>query len=215
VKASIYIRVSTSKKAQSNRDVYRQDPKVQEELCRKLVTARGWELIEVYTDRASGSAFNRPEFRRLMDDARRGKFQAVVVFSLDRWGRSLAELMNTTNDLRAMNIDFVCVDQPFDTTTLHGRLFFQICAAFAEFEREMIRERTIAGMEHARQFGTRSGNPIGRQRKIFRRDEAVRLRAEGMPLRKIARELHVGLGTVTRALQAEHQRSTTVSVQEG
>jgi putative DNA-invertase from lambdoid prophage Rac len=211
VKAAIYIRVSTYKKMNS-RDVYRQDPEVQLGPCVKLIANRGWSLAEVYRERASGASSNRPQFKKLMDDARQGKFQAVVVWSLDRWGRSLSEVVNTTNDLQSWKVDFICVSQPFDTTTIHGRLFFQTCAAFSEFEREMIRERTIAGMEYAKSHGTRSGNPIGRPKKVFRRDEAQRLRDEGMSYRDIARTLGVGLGTVTRAITPAEERSETAAV---
>jgi DNA invertase Pin-like site-specific DNA recombinase len=195
--AAIYLRVSTHAKTSSGD--FRQNPDVQKDPLLKLASARGWTVFNIYSDRMSGSRSDRPAYRKLLDDARKGKFQVVVVLRLDRWARSLKELISSIEDLKAQGIEFVCADQPIDTTTAAGKLMYQIVGAFAEFERSLLIERTRDGIEYARENGTKSGKSIGRQRRVFNRDLAVQLRAEGMSYRDIARRLGVGKGTVERA----------------
>ena len=197
IKAAAYLRVSTSNKAVQS-DTFRQNPDVQIQPIAELIQSRGWKLVRTYTDRMSGSRDDRPEYKRLMQDAHLGKFQVVVVWSLDRWSRSLKELIVSIERLKELQIDFCSCQFPIDTTTSAGKLMFQIIGAFGEFERELIRERIRAGMDYAKQNGTRSGNPIGPPRRVFDRSEVLRLRGQGMSIRKIAAHLHLGHGTVER-----------------
>jgi DNA invertase Pin-like site-specific DNA recombinase len=197
LRAALYIRVSTFKK--SSPDSFQQNPEVQIAPLEQLCRARDWELRTCYSDRSSGANSNRPQYKQLMEDARKGLFDVIVVWSLDRWARSLKELITSIEQLKEQNIDFVCYQQPIDTTTSAGRLMFQIFGAFAEFEREIIRERTKAGLDYARSHGTKSGSPIGRPKVVFRRDYVLEMKAEGKSNRAIARELRVSEATVRRA----------------
>jgi DNA invertase Pin-like site-specific DNA recombinase len=135
-----------------------------------------------------------------MADARRGVFEVVVVWRFDRFARSVKQLVLALEEFRSLGIDFVSHQEALDTSTAMGRAMFTIIAAMAELEREVIRERTAAGLEHARQHGTRSGKPIGRPRAVFRQDRVLQLHGEGLSGREIARRLGVGEGTVRRAL---------------
>lgn len=141
----LYLRASTTKKT-STRDgeEYRQRPEIQEERLRQLCAQRGWRVVGVYCDRASGRKETRPELTRLMQDARRGLFDVVAVAAFDRFARSSRHLLTALEEFRALKIDFISLREAIDTTTATGRLLFQITAAFAEFESTLISERTSA-----------------------------------------------------------------------
>jgi DNA invertase Pin-like site-specific DNA recombinase len=156
--------------------------------------------VQVYADRASGAKERRPGLDALMADARRGRFDAVVVFRFDRLARSVRQLVLAFEEFRALGIDFVSCQEALDTSTPMGKAMFTIIAAMAELERSIIRERVVAGLEYARQHGTKSGRAVGRPRAIFRRDEVAALRKQGFSLREIARKLGAGVGTVRRVL---------------
>jgi DNA invertase Pin-like site-specific DNA recombinase len=188
---------------QREENQFLQNPKVQEAPLRSLIHARGWIEDVVYVDRMSGADAARPAYQRLMKDARRGLFQAVVVWRFDRFARSTKELINALEEFESLGIAFVSHQEAIDTSTPMGKVMFTIIAAFAEFERDIIRERIIAGLQHARSHGTKSGKPIGGQRKIFKRGEAIRLREEGHSYREISRRLKIALGTVHRACSTD------------
>lgn len=201
IRACAYLRVSTdSKTKRGDTDVYDQDPSVQEQPLRDLIGQRGWTLYRIYSDRASGAKEKRPGLAALMADARRRLFDVVIVFRFDRFARSTKQLILALEEFRALGIEFVSYQEALDTSTPMGKAMFTIIAAMAELERNVIRERVLAGVEYAKRNGTKSGKPIGRPRAIFSRDEAVRLREQGTSLRRIARKLGVGEGTVRRAL---------------
>lgn len=214
MKAAIYVRVSTSKKVAASTPIgtienkFLQNPKVQEEPLIKLVTSRNWATEEIYVDRMSGANSDRPAYKRLMKDARRGAFQAVVVWRFDRFARSSKELLNVLEEFRTLGITFVSHQEAIDTSTPIGKVMFTIIAAFAEFERDILRERIIAGLENARENGTKSGRPIGGQKKIFRRDEAIRLLGEGRSYREVARTLKVAVATLHRACSVNCQNES-------
>jgi DNA invertase Pin-like site-specific DNA recombinase len=161
---------------------------------RKLLEIRGWELSATFVDRdESGSKTSRPELDKLLACARSHGCDVVVVWALDRLGRSLKHLLAVSEELRALEVDLVAVTQSIDTTTPGGRLTFSVLGAVAEFEREMIRERVKAGIAKRKAAGL----PIGRQKRA-RTDQVesiMRLRAEGRSWRSIA--MAVGLPTST------------------
>lgn len=201
--AAVYVRVSTAKKSrQSDEAIFDQSPEVQEQPLKELIAQRGWQLGSVYSDRASGAKERRPGLDQLMADARRGAFDVVVVWRFDRFARSVRQLLLALEEFRALGIDFVSHQETLDTFTPMGTAMFPIIAAMAEPERSVIRERVIAGLDYARERGTRSGKPIGRPKAIFRRDQVAALRRQGLSWRQIARTLGVGLGTVRRTLDA-------------
>jgi DNA invertase Pin-like site-specific DNA recombinase len=202
MRAAIYIRVSsTSKSRQGDSAAFDQNPAVQEQPLRELVSQRGWTFVRVYQDRASGAKERRPGLDALMTDARRGQFDAVVVWRFDRFARSVRQLVLALEEFRGLGIEFISHQEALDTSTPMGRAMFTIIAAMAELERSIIRERVVAGLEYARNHGTKSGKAVGRPRRVFRRDEVAVLREQGLSIRQIARELSVGVGTVRRVLQ--------------
>ena len=139
-----------------------------------------------------------------MADARPRKFDVVVVWKLDRFGRSLVHRVSGIQDLAGLGIRFIATSQGLDTDESNpaSKLLLHILAAVAQFERELIRERVSAGMKAAKTHGTKTGNAIGRPCRIFNRDEVVRLRGTGLSIEKIAAQMSIGVGTVVRVLQS-------------
>jgi len=197
------VRVSTAAKSKQIDTVnFVQNLEVQEQPLRELVQQRGWQFQQIYSDRASGAKEKRPGLNALMADARRGLFDVVVVWRFDRFAWSVKQLILALEEFRALGIDFVSHQEALDTSTPMGRAMFTIVAAIAELERNIIRERVVAGLEYAHTNGTRSGKPVGRPRVIFRHDQVFELRNQGVPWRQIAKICGVGVTTVRRAYQS-------------
>src|SRR4051812_13096874 len=176
-RAAIYVRVSTAARSKhSESGNFVQNPEVQEQPLRELLSQRGWQFHQLYSDRASGAKEKRPGLNALMADARRGLFDVVVVWRFDRFARSVKQLVLALEEFRALGIDFVSHQESLDTSTPMGRAMFVITSAIAELERNIIRERVVAGLEYAHTNGTRSGKPVGRPRAIFRHDQVFELR---------------------------------------
>ncbi len=203
LRAAVYIRVSTASKSKQGETInFIQNPEVQEKPLRDLVAQRDWTLHQVYSDRASGARERRAGLDALMADARRGLFQVVVVWRFDRFARSVKQLVLALEEFRTLGIDFVSHQEALDSATPIGTAMFTVVAVMAELERSIIRERAIAGLEHARCNGTRSGLTVGRPRVIFDRAKVVELRSQGKSWREIARSCDVGVTTVRRAYVA-------------
>ncbi len=152
MRCAIYARVST----------YEQEPENQLQELRRYAEARGWTVVE-YIDRGvSGSKDRRPSLDRLMADARRRRFDVLVVWRLDRLGRNLKHLVTLLEDVQALGIAFVSLGEGIDCTTAAGRLQLHVLAALAEFERARIAERVRAGLARVRASGTRLGRPATR-----------------------------------------------------
>ena len=199
-RAAIYLRVSTSKRSPGvNGPEYDQDPAVQEKPLRTLIAQRGWKLAHVYQDRASGASEHRPGLSEMLKDARKGLIDVIVVWRFDRFARSVKQLIFALEEFQSLRVDFVSHQESLDTSTPLGKVLFTVIAAMAELERSAIRERVLAGLEYAREHGTKSGRPAGRPRVIFRRDQVVQLRRDGLSWRQIARRMGVGVTTVRRA----------------
>jgi DNA invertase Pin-like site-specific DNA recombinase len=135
-----------------------------------------------------------------MQDACARRFDAVLVWKLNRWGRSVADCIRSIQELVSLGVRFLAVTQNLDTDESNpmSRFLLHILAAFGELEREMIRERVRAGLRAAKA----QGRPLGRPRRAFRRDEAVRLRSQGASWRKIAQQLDLPMSTVIDACLA-------------
>jgi DNA invertase Pin-like site-specific DNA recombinase len=167
MRAAIYARVSTQNG---------QDPRMQTRELNEYCQRRGWTVEGQYIDvGVSGAKDSRPELNRLMADAKRRRFDSVLVWKLDRFGRSLRHLVNAIAELESIGVAFVSLTDNLDLSTPSGRLMFQVIAAMGEFERELIRGRVRSGMRNARAKGARIGRP---KLKI---DSAVifRMRREG------------------------------------
>jgi DNA invertase Pin-like site-specific DNA recombinase len=207
-RCSLYVRASTTKRTRTtDGEEYRQRPEIQEERLRRMCEQRGWQVAGVYCDRASGRKEARPELQRLMDDARRGEFDVVAVAAFDRFARSVKHLVLALEEFRALGIQFVSLREAIDTSTPMGKAMFTIIGAMAELESALISERTAAAMEYARAHGTRTGNPIGRQRNVFRRDLADDLLRQGKSYREVGRVLGIPVATLHSGLQDYARRS--------
>jgi DNA invertase Pin-like site-specific DNA recombinase len=190
-RAAIYVRVSTDKQTVEN----------QVSALRHIAERRGWEIVEQYSDAGISGAKGRdgrPGLDQMLNDASRRKFDVIMAWSIDRVGRSLIDLLGTIQTLEACGVDLYLDQQLIDTTTPAGKLMFQVCGAFAEFERSMIRQRIHAGLKRAVAQGAQLGRP--------RIDAATEKRIQahlrgGKGIRKVARECGVGTGTVQRVQQ--------------
>ncbi len=195
--AAIYCRVSTAEQGQSGLSL-----KDQEERCRGLCVAKGWDVYNVYVDIASAGSLDRAEFTRLVLDAEAGKFNVVVALRLDRISRVPRDFYNVVHDFNKQNIEFTTVDNDIDTTTPQGRMLLGVLLQFAAFEREMGAERTRAAMRKRAAKGLPPGGvpPLGYNRVdgkfVIAPEEAQIVRqifnsyVNGVPPAEIARELN-------------------------
>jgi DNA invertase Pin-like site-specific DNA recombinase len=162
---------------------------------REFVKQRRWDLaLDLVDVGESGAKDSRPGLDKLMAAARRRQVDVVVVYRFDRFARSLAFLMRSMEEFRALGIDFVSLHEAVDTSTANGRLVFAIFGAIAEFERELIRERVKSGIEAAKRRGKR----IGRPRRVVDAESIHRLHREGLSWSRIAQELGVSRRTAKR-----------------
>ncbi len=183
---AVYVRVSTLD----------QNTAMQREDLLRFAEKRGWSVYEIYDEKRSGYTDKRPEYQRMMADARRRKFDVVVAWRLDRVFRSVKGLLTTIDELTALGVDFVSFSDQIDMTTPSGRLMLTVLGAVAEMERAIILERVKAGVAHAKSKGVRFGRPVTRpDGKIHQ------LRQKGTSIRNIAKELGVAVGTVERSLR--------------
>jgi len=155
MKIAIYCRVSTEE----------QNADKQEDICKEYCERNNLEIIKVYKDVISGTKSSRPSFNELLEDMRQYKFNCVMVTKLDRIGRSLQHLLSLFDEFNKKGINFIATTQNIDTTTASGKLQFQILGAFAEFERNMISERTKEGLRKAIGVGKRGKDKQPRKRR--------------------------------------------------
>src|ERR1035438_5416338 len=168
MRCALYARVSTTD----------QNCEMQLRELREYIARRDWKSGGEYVDHGfSGSKASRPALDRLMADAAKRKFDCIVVYKIDRFGRSVLNLNQQLAALTSHGVRFIATSQSLDTDEKNptSRLLLQILASVAEFEREMIRERTLSGIRAARA----NGKTLGRPKRIFRRDELIRLREIG------------------------------------
>ena len=191
MRIGIYARVSTTD----------QDCSQQLHELREYARARGFEVQGEYVDHGfSGKKDNRPAMGRLMAAARERRVDAVVCWKLDRWGRSMPGFVASVQELRSLGVRFIAVTQGIDTDEANptAKLMLNLLAAFAEFERELIVERTRAGLQKAR----REGKRLGRPKLVVNRERVRELSAEGLSTREIGEELDISAASACRILQA-------------
>ena len=155
MRTAIYTRVSTED----------QNPEAQAMLCRRYCEANGYEIYKIYQDVMSGTKSSRPAFNELLQDMRNGQFDCIMVTKLDRLGRSLQHLLSLFDEFSKRHVAFIATTQNIDTTTAGGRLQMQILGAFAEFERNLISERTKEGQKVATGVGKRGKDKVPRKRR--------------------------------------------------
>jgi len=188
MRIGIYARVST-------RD---QSCELQVRDLRAYCTARGSDLVREYIDVGqSGAKDSRPELNKLMDDARKRQFDAIVVWRFDRFARSTKHLLSALEEFRSLGIQFISYQENIDTSSALGQALFTIVSAVAQLERDLIRERVSAGIRNARA----NGKQLGRPKSGVDSERILQMRAEGQTLQQIAEQLKVGYGTVRARLQ--------------
>jgi DNA invertase Pin-like site-specific DNA recombinase len=196
IRVALYARVSTSN--------HGQDVTMQTRELREFVERRGWQLAGEYVDLGiSGSKDRRPELDRLMADARRREFDAVLVWKFDRFARSVSHLLRALETFQALGIDFVSLSESLDTSTPTGKMVFTVLGAVAELERSLIIERVKAGLRNARAKGKR----LGRPRVILDVYRLAELREGGQSWPQIAKELGCGVGTAYRTFHCLCKKS--------
>jgi DNA invertase Pin-like site-specific DNA recombinase len=186
---AIYARVSTGQ----------QSTDMQLAELRQYVEKRGWVLYREYVDNGyTGSDTRRPAFNQMIEDARRRRFDLLLVWKLDRLSRSLRDLVGTLEELGSIGVDFVSFGNALDTSTPSGKLLLHVLAAFSEFERDIIRERVKAGLENAKRKGKRLGRPPISD-EIF--DKAERMLEQGSSIRRAAAALRIDEGTIRKRIK--------------
>lgn len=167
MKAAIYVRVSTVDQTTLNQEI------VLKEYCEKNEI----EIYKIYQDEGfSGAKTTRPALDQMLKDMRLKAFDTIVVWKLDRLGRSTQHLLQLLEEFNNKGIRLVCTDMNIDTQTAQGKFFFTIVGAFAELEREMIRERILLGLERRRKEGKVMGRPQGSKDKGYRKKSGYYLR---------------------------------------
>jgi DNA invertase Pin-like site-specific DNA recombinase len=189
MRVAIYARVSTTAG---------QSVEMQLRDLRQLAEQRGFEIVAEFCDEGvSGSCDSRPQLDRMLFDAQRGRFQAILIWRLDRLGRSLQNLVRLFESFQAWNVALISFGEGLDFSTSMGKLFYQLSGAFAEFERDCIRERVKAGLRNAKARGKR----LGRPRVAVDAVRIAALRAQGRSWPQIASELGISVGTAFQTAQ--------------
>jgi DNA invertase Pin-like site-specific DNA recombinase len=199
-RAAIYARVSTTNNGQ--------DPLVQTREMKEYCPHRGWKIVDEYVDVGiSGTKEKRPELDRLMADAHRRRFDAVVVWRFDRFARSVSHLLRALETFQTLGIEFVSLSEQLDTSTPTGKMVFTVLGAVAELERSLIVERVRAGMRNARAKGKRIGRPPRTElspedRKSIAEEYWVRK----VSFRQLASRFDTSIGTVQRCALAYREK---------
>lgn len=186
-RAGLYARVSTNDQ---------QTLTMQNRAMREYVARRGW-TIAVHVREVNSGTVKREAREKILEAARRREIDLVLVWRLDRWGRSVTDLLATLQELEHLGVGFVSLTEALDLTTPAGRAMAGLLAIFAEFEREILRERTRAGLAHARENGKRLGRPAT---AVVHTAEIRKLHHAGLSKSEIARRLNIGRTSVRRIL---------------
>ncbi|MEM0344095.1 MAG: recombinase family protein [Thermoplasmata archaeon] len=187
---ALYARVSKADDSQT--------PENQLIKLRQVAQSRGLTVYDEYVDYASGADPNRPELERLLKDARDGKIGLILTVKVDRIARSMTNLHAMLQELECYDCKFQCVDQPeISTTSSMGKFMLNILGAFAEYEREVIRERTLAGLNRARL----EGKVLGRPRKPINLSEVKAMLEAGLSLEEIAEKHDLSEATLRRRIK--------------
>jgi len=190
-KVCLYCRVSTTHQTSEN----------QLRELRVVAERMGYEIVSEFIDNGISGAKSRkdrPALDEMMKMATQRKFEVVMCWSIDRLGRSLQHLVEILNELQAMKIDLFFMQQGMDTTTPSGRMIFSVFGAIGEFERNLIRERVIAGQQRAKASGVHIGRPTKMNDGM--RSAIKVMHQNGMSIRQIAKSCKVGIGTIYSSL---------------
>jgi DNA invertase Pin-like site-specific DNA recombinase len=187
-RAALYVRVSTDRQTVEN----------QIAALTKVAEARGWQIVGTFSDAGISGAKgrkDRPALDDMLKQAQRRRFDVVMAWAIDRIGRSLVDLLNTIETLKACGVDLYLDQQAIDTTTPSGKLMLQMTGAFAEFERAMIQARIHAGLKRAVANGTKLGRPLNDPAAI---DKARLALEDGLGINRVARLVGLSNGKVQK-----------------
>ena len=200
-RVAVYTRVSSS------------DQHTETQLCdlRPLAKARGFEIVGEYTDTISGSKAKRPGLDKLMFDARRGRFDVVLVWAFDRMARSVKHFLEVLEEFNRLNIGFISFRENVDTDSALGRAMIIIIAAISELERSLIVERVRAGMRRAKL----EGRQIGRARLDVDREQVVTDRRSGLSLTQVAKRHSISRASVCRLMKEANGNSSIEVLSHG
>lgn len=194
LRVAIYARVSTASQTVENQLIE----------LRAVAQRAGWQIVAELTDNGISGAKGRdqrPAFDELLKRSTRREFDVVMVWAIDRIGRSIQHLVTFMNDMQGVGIDLYIHQQSIDTTTAAGRMIFGVFSALGEYERELMRERIIAGQKRAKFQGVKIGRPSTLNAAV--RSSVRILREKGLGIRDIARRLQIGVGSVYSALRTQ------------
>lgn len=192
MKVGIYARISTGDQ---------NTLPMQIEAMKKYVSTRNWQVVTQIEDTESGAS-ERPQREQLIKAARKRDIDVIIVWRLDRWGRSVTDLVTTLHELNQLGVGFISLTEALDLTTASGRAMAGMLAIFAEFERELLRERVRAGIQHAKRLGKPHGRPQTAAKQI---NQIKVLFNQGLSQSKIAKELKIGRTSVRRLLSQKNQ----------
>jgi DNA invertase Pin-like site-specific DNA recombinase len=189
MKTAVYARVSTTNG---------QNPQMQLRELKEYCQRRGWDVVQEYVDKGvSGAKEKRPELDRLLADAHKRRFDAVVVWKFDRFARSVSHLLRALETFRSLGIEFVSLSESVDTSTPTGKMVFTVLGAVAELERSLIVERVKAGLRNARA----KGKHLGRPSKGVDAVKVIELRKQGLTWRRVGKQLGVAPRTALLAVK--------------
>lgn len=188
-RVAIYLRVSTAE----------QRAEGQQHELREYAKNRGWNVVNIYSDKVSGVKSSRPALDEMLIDAKKRKFDRLLVWRIDRLGRSVSHLLVVLETLRALDIEFISLSEAIDTSTPTGKMVFTVLGAVAELERSITVERVRMGLENARRKGVKLGRPAVKKLNTEEIAEIRRERREGATLRQIAKKHGASVWTVSKA----------------
>ena len=190
-RAALYMRISTKGHGQTT--------DTQAHALREYAERRGFQIIDEYRDEGiSGAKDRRPQLDRMMQDARKRRFDAVLVARFDRFARSTKHLVLALEEFSSLGVDFISLNESIDTSSPMGRMVFTVIAAVAELERSIIRERVVMGLDRAK----RQGKRLGRPKTFVSESKIQQLASDGLSLRQIAEHMGVSHTKVARLLRS-------------
>jgi DNA invertase Pin-like site-specific DNA recombinase len=194
MRIGIYARVSTKD----------QSCELQVRDLRAYCAARGFDRVREYVDVGqSGAKDSRPELNKLMDDARKRQFDAIVVWRFDRFARSTKHLLLALEEFRSLGIQFISYQENIDTSSALGQALFTIVSAVAQLERDLIRERVTAGIRNARA----NGKKLSRPKSEVDHKEILELKSQGLSLRQIAMKLWLAMGPCAKGSRGSERKT--------